>query len=93
MSILVILLGALAFAVQLAPSDGAPRISQAEFKKLRASKQVVIVDTRSEDAYRRGHIPGAILLPLEGLQIWPEEYNKTVETLKASKTPIVTYCA
>ena len=93
MDIPVILLGAFAFAVQLAPSDGAPRISQAEFKKLRAAKKVVVVDTRNEDAYRRGHIPGAILLPLEGLQIWPAEYTQTVETLKASKTPIVTYCA
>ena len=93
MDIPVMLLGAFAFAVQLAPSDGARRISQVEFKKLHASKKVVVVDTRNEDAYRRGHIPGAILLPLEGQKIWPAEYTETVETLKASKIPIVTYCA
>jgi len=87
------LLIAAALALQLVPSDGAPRISQADFKKLRAARAVVIVDTRNEDAYERGHIPGAILLPLEGVQIWPDEYAKTVDTLKASKKPIVTYCA
>ena len=88
------LLAAAAFAaVQLVPSDGAPRISQQDFKKLLAARAVVVVDTRNEDVYERGHIPGAILLPLEGLQIWPDEYAKTVETLKASKKRIVTYCA
>jgi rhodanese-related sulfurtransferase len=84
---------AVAAGVQLAPTDGAPRISQVEFKQLRAAKKVIVVDTRNEDAYTRGHIPGAILLPLEGLPTWPAEYNKTVDTLKAAKKPIVTYCA
>jgi rhodanese-related sulfurtransferase len=87
-----ILLAALTLALQLAPGD-APRISQAEFKKLIAAKNVVVVDTRNPDAYERGHIPGAVLLPLEGLQIWPAEYNKTFEMLKAARKPIVTYCA
>lgn len=87
----VLLAAALAF--QLAPSDGAPRISQDEFKKLRAAKNVVIVDTRNPDAYERGHIPGAVLLPLEGLAVWPDEYDRTVATLKTASKPIVTYCA
>lgn len=84
---------AVALAAQLVPADGAPRISQQDFKTLRAAGNVVIVDTRNPDAYERSHIPGAILLPLEGLQIWPDEYDKTVERLKAAKKPIVTYCA
>jgi rhodanese-related sulfurtransferase len=82
-----------ALAAQLVPSDGASRISQAEFKKLRASKKVVIVDTRTKDAYERGHIPGAILLPLEGRQTWPDEYNAAADALKSARKPIVTYCA
>jgi rhodanese-related sulfurtransferase len=84
---------AVALAAQVMPTDGAPRISQQDFKKLRAAGSVVIVDTRNPDAYERSHIPGAILLPLEGLQIWPDEYDKTVERLKAARKPIVTYCA
>jgi rhodanese-related sulfurtransferase len=73
--------------------DGAPRITQDEFKKLRAAGHVIIVDTRNPDAYAISHIPGAVLLPLEGLQIWPAEYEKTFLMLKAAKKPIVTYCA
>ena len=73
--------------------DDAPRITLEEFKKLRASGNVIIVDTRNPDAYAFSHIPGAVLLPLEGLQIWPAEYEKTFLMLKAAKKPIVTYCA
>ena len=73
--------------------DAAPRITQEEFKKLRASGDVIVVDTRNPDAYEFSHIPGAVLLPLEGLQTWPAEYEKTFLMLKAAKKPIVTYCA
>ena len=54
----------------------APRITQQEFKKLIAAKNVVIVDTRSEDRLRSGHIPGAVMLPLEGRLTWPESYRE-----------------
>jgi rhodanese-related sulfurtransferase len=76
------------------PEDEAPRISQSDFKKLIAAKNVIIVDTRNADAYAQGHIPGAILLPLEGQLTWSDERQKTVvEPLKRAKKPIVTYCA
>ena len=84
---------ALALAGQAQPPDAAPRITQQEFKKLIADRNVVVVDTRNAEAYGRGHIPGAILLPLEGLPAFPPEYEKTASTLKASGKPIVTYCA
>jgi rhodanese-related sulfurtransferase len=76
------------------PEDEAPRISQTAFKKLFAARNVIIVDTRNADAYAASHIPGAILLPLEGQLTWSDEYQKTVvEPLKRAKKPIVTYCA
>ncbi|MGE5244790.1 MAG: rhodanese-like domain-containing protein [Betaproteobacteria bacterium] len=78
---------------QYAAPDGAPRITQQQFKTLIAKKNVMIVDTRNEEVYRLGHIPGAVLLPLEGLQIWPSEYGPVVERLKQEARPIVTYCA
>lgn len=72
----------------------APRISQQDFKKLIASKNVVIVDTRDAEVFAAGHIPGAIKLPLEGRMTWPEEYEKSVvPMLLSTKKPIVTYCA
>jgi predicted sulfurtransferase len=71
----------------------APRIDQADFKQLIAAKNVVIVDTRVADVFTLGHIPGALLLPLEGQMTWPESYEKTVKMLIASKKPVVAYCA
>jgi rhodanese-related sulfurtransferase len=71
----------------------APRISQQDFKKLIAAKNVVIVDTRVEDVYASGHMPGAVLLPLEGRLTWPESFEKTVAMLIATKKTVVAYCA
>ena len=71
----------------------APRISQQDFKKLLAARNVVVVDTRVADVYALGHIPGALLLPLEGTLTWPESYEPTVSTLIAAKKTVVTYCA
>ena len=71
----------------------APRISQRDFKKLVAAKNVIIVDTRNEDAFPAGHIPGAIRLPLEGQMTWPEAYEQTAQMLVKSTRPVVTYCA
>jgi predicted sulfurtransferase len=71
----------------------APRILQPDFKKLMAARNVVIVDTRVADVFSSGHIPGAVLLPLEGSLTWPERYEKTVSTLLATKKVVVTYCA
>lgn len=70
-----------------------PRITQQDFKKLFASGNVVIVDTRNLETFAPGHIPGALKLPLEGTLTWPEAYEKTVATLLATKKPVVTYCA
>jgi len=84
---------ALALAGQAQPPEAAPRITQQEFKKLMAGRNVVVIDTRNAEAYGSGHIPGAILLPLEGLPAFPPEYEKTASALEESSKPIVTYCA
>lgn len=76
------------------PPDTAARISQQDFKKLIAEKNVIILDTRNEDVYKLGHIPGALLLPLEGLETFDEpQYTPLIESLKSAKKPIVAYCA
>jgi rhodanese-related sulfurtransferase len=78
---------------QDADTIDAPRISMAEFKKLVTAKNVVIVDTRVPDVFPLGHIAGALLLPLEGRLTWPDEYERVVKQLIATKRPVVTYCA
>lgn len=83
-----------AVAQYATPPDTAPRISQQEFKKLVAEKNVIILDTRNEDVYKLGHIPGAQLLPLEGLETFDEpQYTALIESLKKTTKPIVAYCA
>jgi predicted sulfurtransferase len=90
---LIALLAAFHTASTAQSGVDAPRIDQSEFKKLVAAKNVLIVDTRQADSFAAGHMPGALLLPLEGQMTWPEAYEKTVATLVASKKTVVTYCA
>ena len=76
------------------PPDTAPRISQQDFKKLVAGHNVIILDTRNEDVYKLGHIPGALLLPLEGLETFDEpQYTPLIKSLETATKPIVAYCA
>ena len=88
-----VLIGPAPAGAQDADTIDAPRIAMAEFKKLVAAKNVVIVDTRVADVFPLGHIAGALLLPLEGRLTWPEEYERVVKQLIATKKPVVTYCA
>ncbi len=87
-ALLVAVAPALAAAQAAQPNDldKAPRISQAEFKKLHDAGQVLVLDVRDADSYRAGHIPGAISIPLDQLA-------SHVDELKRSSKPIVTYCA
>lgn len=78
---------------QSADAGDAPRISQQDFKKLIAANNVVIVDTRNAEAFPAAHIPGAVLLPLEGQLTWPESYETVVAMLQKTKKQVVTYCA
>jgi predicted sulfurtransferase len=89
----VVLIGPAPARAQDADTIDAPRISMAEFKKLVAAKNVVVVDTRVADVFPLGHIAGALLLPLEGRLTWPEEYERVVKQLIATRKPVVTYCA
>jgi predicted sulfurtransferase len=97
-AIAVIVFGVLALVpaggrAQSADAIDAPRISQQDFKKLLAAKNVVVVDTRNPGEFQLGHIAGALLLPLEGQLTWPAEYESVVTQLIATKKPVVAYCA
>jgi rhodanese-related sulfurtransferase len=83
----------LALAVQ-APADkpaltvSSPelRVSIDEFRKLYEKGDVLVLDVRSAEAYRNGHIPGALSVPLDSVD------GKTAE-LRSERRPIVTYCS
>ena len=63
-----------------------PRLSLTDFKKLHDQDKVLVIDTRSAEAYRGGHIPGAISVPLSA-------WDQHLPRLKATRKPIVAYCA
>ena len=87
---LVLIAFALALAAtttgQVRDESSVPRVSLADFKKAFDSAEVVIVDVRGAPSYAEGHIPGALLIPLDAVQ-------KKAPDLKGIKKPIVAYCA
>jgi len=54
-----------------------------------SGKEVVWVDARSEEAYKDGHIPGAVLLNHDG---WDTMLGNLFEAWKPDRT-IVVYCS
>lgn len=62
-----------------------PRISLAEFRKLVEAGTVIVLDVRSPQAYREGHIPGALSVPLETVAARAAEW-------RGAARPVVTYC-
>ena len=65
---LFVMAGTLPAAAQ--DSSSVPRISLTDFKKLHDEDKVLVIDTRSAESYRGGHIPGAISVPLSA---WDRE--------------------
>jgi rhodanese-related sulfurtransferase len=68
------------------PLAAAPRITPADLKKGLDAGQILVVDVRDAQSFAVGHIPGAVLIPLE-------QIAGRVAELKASRKAVVTYCA
>jgi len=92
----VVLAGGGALAVAQAPPPsaappeqmrGAARISVEECRQALANKTAIVVDVRGEEAFRAGHIAGAVSLPNGA-----DPSVRAEEFKKAGKT-IITYCA
>jgi rhodanese-related sulfurtransferase len=84
---LVVAAAATPLAGRQAPAGtAASRISITDFKKAFDAGTVVVLDVRDPYSYAEGHIPGAVLVPLDGLA-------KKAAELKAARKTIVTYCA
>ncbi len=62
-----------------------PRINAEELKRLVAARQVLIVDVRSPEEYRRAHIQGAINLPVQ--EIETGQYTKLPRDKR-----LISYC-
>ncbi len=84
---LYLLTGLLMITYSIASADVSKIISAEELKKMMdAKKQIVLVDSRTEQEFAQGHIPKAINIP-------PEKVNGIAALLPKSKTvPLVFYC-
>jgi rhodanese-related sulfurtransferase len=65
-----------------------PRVSIGDFRKMHAAGAVLVVDVRDELAYKGGHIPGAISVPLPDVEARAGDIRA-----KAKDRLIVTYCS
>jgi rhodanese-related sulfurtransferase len=66
----------------------APRMSLIEFSAAHRTGRVLVLDVRSVSAFRSGHIPGAVNVPL------PEVESRTDDIrIRAMGRPVVAYCA
>jgi precorrin-6B methylase 2 len=62
------------------------RIAFDRLKQLNERAEITVIDVRSEQEYRAGHIPGAMWIPLE-------QIGEHAERLKQLGKPIATYCS
>jgi rhodanese-related sulfurtransferase len=57
-------------------SEGYRNVSSEEAKQLIDNKDVVVLDVRTPEEYQEGHIPNAILIPLQELENKLNELDK-----------------
>jgi rhodanese-related sulfurtransferase len=79
---------AAAVAASVVVSASAARIPLDDFRRLHAAGAVLTIDVRDPVAFRTGHIPGAVNIPLNQLDTRSEEI-----AARAARRLIVTYCA
>ena len=73
-----------------APDDASKdvRMSQVEFRTLHTAANILVIDVRSDEVYRHGHIPDALNVPFAIL-----EDRIDVIRQRARGRQIVTYCS
>ena len=73
-------------ATKEASSDPALRISIADFDRLARSGPLTLIDVRDEGMFAKGHLPDAILIPLDTIEA-------SASRLQGLKQPFITYCS
>ena len=68
-------------------ADGYQQISQEEAKAMMDTQVVIILDVREQDEYDRGHIPGAVLLPVGTI-----DDTTAAEVIPEKDSTVLVYC-
>jgi rhodanese-related sulfurtransferase len=75
-AMLAVILLLLAFDPSNKMAGGASKISATQLPQIQARKSAVVVDVRTEDEFKKGHIEQSINLPLDGLEGNLKKLNK-----------------
>lgn len=67
-------------------ADAYHKITSEEAKQMMDAGNVTIVDVRTEDEYNQGHVPGAILIPLQTIG------DEMPEQLPEKDASLIVYC-
>ena len=67
------------------PGSGGERIDVDRAFELYRQRQVTFVDVRGRDDFERGHVPGALSVPIS-------ELSRRIDEIPREH-PVVTYCA
>ena len=69
-------------------ADGSyQQITQEEAKEMMDTQEVIILDVREQDEYDSGHIPGAVLLPVDAI-----DEDTAAEVLPETDSTVLVYC-
>lgn len=69
-------------------SDSAyQQITQEEAKEMMDNEEAIILDVREQDEYDSGHIPGAILLPVDTI-----DEDTAAEAIPGKDSTVLVYC-
>ncbi|WP_317380731.1 rhodanese-like domain-containing protein, partial [uncultured Intestinimonas sp.] len=69
-------------------ADGAyEQIDQEEAKEMMDTQEVIILDVREQDEYDSGHIPGAVLLPVDTI-----DEDTAAAVIPEKDSTVLVYC-
>ena len=63
------------------------QITQEEAKEMMDTQEVIILDVREQDEYDSGHIPGAVLLPVNSI-----DETRAAQVIPTKDTTVLVYC-
>jgi rhodanese-related sulfurtransferase len=64
------------------------RVSRAELLRRAQAGEVVVVDVRPSEEFQAGHIPGALSLPLEHLELHLDQLDPAIEVVAYCRGPL-----
>ena len=63
------------------------QITQEAAKEMMDTQEVIILDVREQDEYDSGHIPGAVLLPVNSI-----DETRAAQVIPTKDTTVLVYC-